>query len=211
MFSNFNLYDTIVTLPGILIGFTFHEFAHAYLATLFGDSTPQRQGRLTVNPLAHIDIWGLLLIIFAGFGWAKPVQTNPSNYHTRVREKDIAVSVIGPVTNLLIAIVVTGIAFVFYKAGFNNNSSKVLFDILDGAIWINCVLFIFNLVPIPPLDGFHILADILPNSFYRFVEFVQRYGYIILLIFILTPASDYIIQYGAGFVYTSVYRLFGLF
>lgn len=211
MFSNFNLYDAIVTLPGILIGFTFHEFAHAYLATLFGDSTPQRQGRLTVNPLAHIDIWGLLLIIFAGFGWAKPVQTNPSNYHTRVREKDIAVSVIGPVTNLLIAIAAAAVIFVLFLVGINLSSSKALFDILNGVVWINSVLFVFNLVPIPPLDGFHILADILPNSFYRFVEFVQRYGYIILLLFILSPLSDYLIQNGADFVCHTIYRIFGLF
>lgn len=210
MFPTFNLYDTIVSLPGILIGFTFHELAHAYLATIFGDPTPGRQGRLTANPLAHIDIWGLLLIIFAGFGWAKPVETNPSNYHTRIREKDIAVSVVGPAANLLIAVIVTAIIFILHKAGVGPNSAKVLFDILGSAAWINCVLFIFNLVPIPPLDGFHILADVLPNSFYRFVEFVQRYGYIILLIFILSPLSDYVVQYGATFIYSGVYAMFGM-
>lgn len=210
MFPNFDLYYTLVTLPGILLGFTFHEYAHAYAATIFGDPTPGRQGRLTVNPLAHIDIWGLLLIIFAGFGWAKPVQTNPSNYHTRVREKDIVVSLVGPFTNLIIAIIAGAVIFIMYRAGIDYYSSKVLYDILYGVIWINSVLFIFNLIPLPPLDGFHIVVDILPNSFYNFVGFMMKYGNIVLLIFILSPLSNMIVSSGANFVIDFIYKLFGL-
>jgi Zn-dependent proteases len=196
------------------MGFTFHEYAHAYAATKFGDPTPERQGRLTVNPLAHIDIYGFILIIIAGFGWAKPVQTSPSRYKGNVRLKDIIVSVVGPLTNLLMSIAFAILVAVLIKSGILTiiglNSSQVILDILDRAVQINCVLFIFNLIPIPPLDGFHVLVDLLPPSFYRFVGAIERYGYIVLLIFVLSPLSDEVIGNGAGFIYNGIYNILSI-
>jgi Zn-dependent protease len=214
MFYNFDPYTALITLPGTLLGFTFHEFAHAYTAVRFGDPTPERQGRLTINPLAHIDIWGLILIIFAGFGWAKPVQTNPSNYQGDIRKKDLIVSFAGPVANLVIAIIASIIAVALLRSGvyksMDTNAVQVIFDILDRAIWINCVLFIFNLVPIPPLDGFHVLADLLPLESFDFIHMLHRYSNIILMIFIISPASDYVVGAGALFVYKAILTALGM-
>jgi Zn-dependent protease len=194
----------LMSIPGILIGFTFHEFAHAYMATRYGDPTPGRQGRLTLNPIAHIDIWGFALILLAGFGWAKPVQTNPSYYRGSVRKKDLIVSMVGPLTNLAIA-VVTAVIFVFvYRLGaFNavSPAAETVIGMIEGVIWMNLVLFVFNLIPIPPLDGFHVLTDLLPSSYYRFIYTVEKYGYFILLAFIVLPISDWVIGGAAGFIY----------
>ncbi|MDI6618756.1 MAG: site-2 protease family protein [Clostridiales bacterium] len=204
MFQQLDLLRIITTLPGILLGFTFHEYAHAYMATKFGDPTPKMQGRLTVNPLVHIDIWGLLLIIFAGFGWAKPVVTNPSYYKGNVKQKDLIVSFAGPVMNFIIAFISAAILLLIDKYGILNsvdrNKINIIFMIIEGIIWINCVLFIFNLVPIPPLDGFHVLINILPVKSYGFIYALEKYGQIILLVFIILPFSSTIIGTGAAYI-----------
>lgn len=208
------LLETLIKLPGILIGFTFHEYAHAYAAHKFGDPTPERQGRLTANPLAHIDLWGFLLILFANFGWAKPVETNPSYYRGDARKKDLIVSLVGPLANLAIAMIFVFIILVIGRTGLVRtlgvSSANILVEILYSTAWINCILFIFNLVPIPPLDGFHILSDIVPESSYRLIYTMERYGYIILLVFILSPLSDLVIRRGAGFVYKTMFLLMGM-
>lgn len=215
MFPNINILDILLTLPGILLGFTFHEYAHAYMANRFGDPTPARQGRLTANPLAHIDIFGFIFIILFHFGWAKPVQTNPSYYRGNVRKKDMIVSIAGPVTNLIIALASALIFFGIIKTGLigviNIGSLSIIIQILDRIIWINCILFIFNLIPIPPLDGFHILADLLPPSMYRAIYALERYGFIILMVFIVLPFSNVIISTAAGFIYDNIYLLFGIY
>jgi len=214
MFQNFNLLEAITSLPGILIGFTFHEYAHAYTSARFGDPTPESQGRLTINPLAHIDVWGLLLIIFAGFGWAKPVQTNPSYYRGDVKKKDMIVSMAGPMTNLVIAIIVCIIILVISRlellGTLDGAMASTVADILYNAAWINCVLFIFNLIPIPPLDGFHILSDLMPESSRNIIFTMDRYGYIILMVFILSPFSDVIIGNGARMVLRAILILLGM-
>lgn len=213
MLRNFDLLNAITTLPGILLGFTFHEYAHAYAAVRFGDPTPERQGRLTANPLAHIDPWGLLLILFAGFGWAKPVQTNPSYYKGDVRKKDIIVSVVGPLANLIIAIITAFIILLVVRldllGGFDHSTGNIVESILYNTVWINCVLFIFNLIPVPPLDGFHILSDIVSPGLYDFINTMERYGYIILLVFVLSPFSDWIIGKGARTVFNIIFILMG--
>lgn len=215
MFPNINIQEAILTVPGILIGFTFHEYAHAYMATMFGDPTPRRQGRLTANPLAHIDPWGFILILLFRFGWAKPVQTNPSNYGGDIRKKDLLVSLAGPVTNLIIAIIFGVIDLLLVRSGIlekiDLNSALIVVQILNYVVIINSILFIFNLVPIPPLDGFHILADILPQSAYRFIYTVERYGYIILMIFVISPLCDFIVGNIGGFIYKNIFMLLGLF
>lgn len=214
MFPNIDIRETILTIPAILIAFTFHEYAHAYMATRFGDPTPGRQGRLTANPLAHIDPWGFILILLFRFGWAKPVQTNPSNYRGNVRQKDLLVSLAGPVTNLIIAVAAGLICILLIRSGFlrsiGGNSASIILEIMENVIYINCILFIFNLVPIPPLDGFHILSDLLPSSAYRFIYTVERYGFIILMIFIVSPLSNIIVGNGGNYLFYNLLRILGL-
>ena len=214
MFPNIDIRETLLTIPAILIAFTFHEYAHAYMATRFGDPTPERQGRLTANPLAHIDPWGFILILLFRFGWAKPVQTNPSNYRGNVRQKDLLVSLAGPVANLIMAVTAGLLCLLLIRSGLLRNigssSASTILEIIENVIYINCILFIFNLVPIPPLDGFHILTDLLPASAYRFTYTAERYGTIILMIFIISPLSTIIVGKGGSYLFFSLLRILGL-
>lgn len=204
MFPRIDIAQILLTLPGILLAFTFHEYAHAYMATKFGDPTPRSQGRLTANPLVHIDIIGFLFIVLFGFGWAKPVHTNPSYYRGNIRKKDMLVSLAGPAANLIIAIVCAIIYTVLIKVGvlnfYSSKSSNIILMMLSYAIDINCVLFVFNLLPIPPLDGFHILVDILPQSAYNIVYTLERYSTLILMVFVILPVSRQIIMFLSSYV-----------
>ncbi|MCR4435549.1 MAG: site-2 protease family protein [Clostridiales bacterium] len=187
----------LLTTPGILIGLAMHEFAHAYAADRLGDPTPRSQGRLTLSPLPHIDILGFILIMLVGFGWAKPVQINPRNLK-HPRRDDILISIAGPFTNLLLALVFALIYkfFLVYSANYTvsekifNNVSLLLFY----TIRINVVLSIFNLLPVPPLDGFHILANVIPATSYHIIDTLERYGSIILLILIVANITSYILS-----------------
>jgi len=148
-------------LPGVIIGLTVHEFCHAYSAYLLGDTTAKEQGRLTFNPLKHIDIIGFLFIIFAGFGWAKPVEFNPENLRNVRRDKAI-IAAAGPVSNLILGIILCLIlkAIIYFldrEAITFSVFIEHVFYITMYAASINFGLFIFNLLPIPPLDGSHIV------------------------------------------------------
>jgi len=148
-------------LPGILLGLTVHEFCHAFSAYKLGDSTARDQGRLTLNPIKHIDIIGFIFIIFAGFGWAKPVQFNPENLRNFRRDKAI-IAAAGPFSNLVLGVLLTLVLRMLIhsiNSGIISNSdlSHHFFYVLFYAASINFGLFIFNLLPIPPLDGSHIV------------------------------------------------------
>ena len=157
----------------ILVAFPVHEMAHAAMAVQLGDPTPRLQGRYTFNPIAHIDPFGALLILFTGFGWAKPVQWNPNNIDVDVRVGTILVAAAGPVSNLVLAAVG---AFLVPFA-----EVPMLERILTSFVWINTLLFVFNLIPIPPLDGSHILFALLPGDNFEVRMFLGRFGFIILL------------------------------
>ncbi len=211
-----DLKNILLSLPGIIIGLSFHEFAHAYVSDRLGDPTPRLQGRLTLSPLPHIDIIGFLLLILAGFGWAKPVQVNPSHYRNPRRD-EMLVSVAGPTMNLLLAFAFGGIIrlhltpFVFnllypLSKGFVYYSLENIFIF---ALRINIVLMLFNLLPIPPLDGFHLLSNILPLRNYRFIEFLARYGQILLLLLVITNMAGFIIGLPARAIYMGILRIFG--
>jgi len=209
----FNIAQILISLPGIVIGLAFHEFAHALMSDRLGDPTPRSQGRLSLSPLPHIDLIGFFMLIFMGFGWAKPVQINPK-YFKNPRRDSILVSAAGPVTNLIVATVFTVFARIFlstslpYKLSENIVSSII--GIFDYAIRINIILFIFNLLPVPPLDGFHIVANLIPFRHYRLISVLERYGSIILIILIFTGATSYIIRGPAQFIYSSLIKIFGL-
>ena len=190
MFSNIDPYNIIIMIPAILIGFTFHEYAHALVADRLGDKTPRFQGRLTLNPFVHIDIMGFILILLVGFGWAKPVQTNPSAFKHYYKD-DLKVSIAGPIANLIVAFVATvALAISFRLLSSTNMSSQLLIiinDIIISTMRINCMLFILNLIPIPGFDGFHILRDLFPKFFYNIAESMQKYQLIIFVILAVVP------------------------
>lgn len=203
----------ILIIPGILLGLTFHEYAHALIADKLGDKTPKFQGRLSLNPMVHIDPIGFILILLIGFGWAKPVQTNPAAYKRKYKD-DIKVSVAGPLANLLVAFVFALILGLFYRIlGVNMRTSVVLViisKIFKLTIRINCMLFVFNLIPIPGLDGFHIVRDLFPKVFYKMANFMYQYQMIILIIFVVTPLADYIVGIPSIVLYNTFLKLASL-
>ncbi|MBU3110917.1 site-2 protease family protein [Clostridium lacusfryxellense] len=172
-------------IPGILLAFTFHEYAHAITADRLGDKTPRFQGRLTLNPIAHIDPIGFILILVMGFGWAKPVQTNPSAYKNYYKD-DLKVSVAGPIANLILGFVFSILTVLFFKYSPTQGSIySIVVSILQIAGSINCLLFFLNLVPVPGFDGFHIVRDLFPKFFYGLSDTINRYQFIIFMVLIL--------------------------
>ncbi|MBU5590479.1 site-2 protease family protein [Clostridium sp. MSJ-4] len=195
MLRNFNILHMILMIPAILIGFTFHEYAHAVVADRLGDKTPRFQGRLTLNPINHIDPIGFIMILIVGFGWAKPVQVNPSAFKNYYKD-DLKVSLAGPIANLLVAIssaLILALFMIFVKFTDGNKITSIITLIINYMIHINVMLFFLNLMPIPGFDGFHIIRDLFPSKFYKYADTIHRYQNIILIIFIVSPIVDYLV------------------
>ena len=177
----------IITL---LISFTFHEFAHAWTATKFGDDTPRLYGRLTLNPIAHLDILGSLMLIFAGFGWAKPVPINPRKLRQHSPAALMFVALSGPLSNFLLAV----LAAIPLRFGWATPAAPMVdifptpYQFLLYFLYINLGLMLFNLIPLPPLDGEAILEFLLPPAWEERWEAIKPYGpYILMGLFILGP------------------------
>ena len=193
------LTSTLILLPGIIIGIAFHEFAHAYSAYKLGDYTPKIQGRVTLNPIKHLDPIGTLLIIFIGFGWGRPVMVNPENFKKRRRD-DIIVSLAGVTTNLILAIVFTIVLVIFSNmvieiwidsagrlmiAPGATAAQMAMANIILSAIRINLVLMVFNLLPIPPLDGFNVISSALRLQHTKIYYMMYQYGMFIVMALII--------------------------
>ncbi|MBF2600021.1 site-2 protease family protein [Listeria seeligeri] len=198
-------------LVTLLIAFTIHEWSHALVALAFGDDTAKNQGRLSLNPLVHIDLFGLLLILIAGFGWAKPTPVNRFKLKKR-RLGSVLVSLAGPISNLLLAIIGVGIYSILLNTSYEYGS--VIPTFLMVFVNLNIVLFVFNLIPLPPLDGYQVLIEFLPLSARAKLEPVERYAMLIFLIIALTPISQFTIQpifnTVIPFVYRMILGIFGL-
>lgn len=199
-------------LVTLLIAFTIHEWAHALVALAFGDDTAKNQGRLSLNPLVHIDLFGMLMILIAGFGWAKPTPVNRFKLKKR-RLGSVLVSLAGPISNLLLAIVGVGLYALFLNYSFFTYGS-ITETFLMIFVELNLVLFVFNLIPIPPLDGYQILVEFLPMSARVKLKPVERYAMLIFLIIALTPISNFTIQpifdTVIPFVFKIILSIFGL-
>lgn len=178
----------LLIVIALVISLTFHEFGHAASAKYFGDDTAQRAGRLNINPLAHIDPMGLLMVVLVGFGYAKPVPTNPRNFTTRWATPLVAAA--GPAMNLLLAFITINIYGygVTNGIGWFSESGPQYFFILLARI--NLLLMLFNLIPLGPLDGHYILAHLLPRHLaIRYLEFNGRYGHFVFLGLILLSVA----------------------
>lgn len=181
--------NIIAGLPGIVIAMVIHEYAHARVAVALGDYTPRLQGRLTLNPLAHVDPIGLVMLFLIRFGWAKPVQINPNNF-SNPRRDDILVSLAGPLANLLMAFLALLVMVLLIK--FDVEMSRGMHLVFSLIMIYNINFAIFNLLPIPPLDGSHVLKQLLPYELAQKFYLIERYGFIILLIFLMTPILHYV-------------------
>jgi Zn-dependent protease len=178
--GQFDFIRILKFLPGIILGLTVHEFCHAFMALQCGDSTAKDQGRVTLNPLKHIDPLGFILLIIAGFGWAKPVQFNENNLKNP-KSDVIKIALAGPLSNAALAMLLTVIlSFLDHFVPFGYNSTtEIIREMLLYAIFINWGLFVFNLIPIPPLDGSHLITQPLRKHPAVYLG-LYRYGTLVL-------------------------------
>ncbi|MBS3976943.1 MAG: site-2 protease family protein [Syntrophomonadaceae bacterium] len=165
-------------IPAILIAITFHEYAHGKMASILGDPTPKQQGRLSLNPIKHLDILGSLMLVVAGFGWAKPVEVNPYYFSGDRRRGMMLVGLAGPLMNIVLAylaaVILSRVDYGFFAI------------FLSYLLWFNAMLAVFNLIPFPPLDGSKVLAGILPRQMASSLYSLEAYGPLILLVLLAT-------------------------
>lgn len=206
--------DPSVLIPRVvtlILALTIHEFAHAWVATAFGDETPRAAGRLTLNPLRHLDIMGSLMLIFAGFGWAKPVPVNPYMLERKSPSALMWVSLAGPFSNFLLAVLAAiplrfGLVPMTYESLYGGLS---LASFLLEFILINLLLMLFNLLPVAPLDGEKIASYVLPPSAGRFLDQIRQFGPIILIVMLfILPRLN--IDIFSAVIYPVLYRIAGL-
>lgn len=178
-------------LIAIIIAFTVHEFSHAYFANKFGDPTAKLLGRVTLNPTVHFDLFGILLLLIAGFGWARPVPVNRENF-SKPRLMGVVVSAAGPLSNLLLGVIGTMIYAALHQFGVmesiaNPMLSEALFLTFYYFNVMNFFLFMFNLIPLPPLDGYRILEDLVPRESLVSLQKFERWSMFIFLLILVIP------------------------
>lgn len=210
----------LLTLPAVIVAITFHEFAHAWTADRFGDTTPRSQGRLNLNPISHLDFFGFILMMFTHIGWGKPVQINPNNFNSNKSRAycETMVSLAGPLTNFILAIVAT-IAYyalnIWCRGFLLTNLGGIVSIFLNILIAVNIGLGTFNLIPLPPLDGEKIFRHLLPFKIQEWLTTnyaTLYYVFIILWMFgILEIIVSPVINVISNLIYTSVGTIFSLF
>ena len=182
----------LLTIPALLWALSFHEFCHGFAARMVGDPTAERYGRLTLNPLAHFDVIGTLMLLFVGFGWAKPVPIN-TRYFRHPRRDLIIVSLAGIAGNILTAVV--SVLFLRFMGEYwYALTGRAGLTIIVQMININMGLAAFNLIPIPPLDGSRVLEAFLPLKYMHYYYWLERYGMIILLVLLMTGIINVIFE-----------------
>src|SRR5688500_5688978 len=185
LFGNPSIEGLVAGIVALLVGLTFHEFSHALLADQLGDRQPRAMGRLTLNPIPHIDPIGALMLVVAGFGWAKPVMVNPFALRDGPRGMAL-VAFAGPIANVVVAI---GFAVVYRVLGVAGVDDGFVLRLVELIVRLNILLAIFNLIPSPPLDGYNVLLAFLPPRQAMAVRQYAPYGVIVLLLLVFMPGS----------------------
>ncbi len=189
----------LYTLPAIIIGLTVHEWAHAFAADKLGDPTAKNLGRMTLNPFAHIDLFGFFCLLVVGFGWAKPVPVNPRNFKN-YRRDDIIVSLAGIAMNLVVAFFAT-ILFYFGVYRWNLGSNEAFYTIFLSIVTINLSLAVFNLLPIYPLDGSHVFESLFMRYIPKFFMFLRQYGQYILIALLVSGLVSTVLGTVVGWLF----------
>lgn len=202
----------LLLIPLRLLALVIHECSHGYVSTKLGDPTPRIQGRLSLNPLVHLDPVGTILMILTGFGWAKPVEVNPMYY--KDRKKGMAlVAIAGPLSNLLLAFVSLLIYFLFAviihytKIGVSAKLLQIVGTACSYSAQVNLCFFVFNLIPIPPLDGSRILGMFLKDSTYYKMMQYERYSMFLIMFLSLTSMLDSVIGTGMNLFYGGIIKI----
>lgn len=198
--GEFDILSVVLTLPGVLVAITFHEYAHALAAYKLGDDTPKVQGRLNLNPLTHLDPIAIVLLLFTHIGWGKPVEINPNNFNRKIsaRTGEAIVAAAGPIMNILLAFIFTVILYLLQLFAstfvYGTQIGIIIMTMIQYTVIVNIGLGVFNLIPLPPLDGSKVLMGFLPYNAKRWFEENERTFYIIFLIIWITPLSSLIIS-----------------
>lgn len=208
IFTLQGLLSLLYSLPAILIALSFHEFAHAWAANKMGDPTAKNLGRLTLDPIKHLDLVGTICLILFRFGWAKPVPINPRNFRKPV-QGEILVSLAGVAMNFLVSFVAAAVLYIFYGSVMTvaDVPSIIIFYIMI----LNIYFGIFNLIPIPPLDGFHIISALFIRRAGQVVSALYRFGFLILLVLLLTNVIGFLLGTVSAGVTSGYEAFFGLF
>ena len=209
------LLGLLLSLPAVLIAITFHEYAHAFAADKLGDDTPRRQGRLNLNPLKHLDPIGTIMLVFAGFGWGKPVEIEPRNFNRNVKMSvaEAIVAAAGPIMNLVLAVIFSIIYFAIYKFAPNFLLSQIgiiTITLVRAVIITNIGLGIFNLIPLPPLDGSKIIGGFLPYNAKNWLSSHYQIFYIVFVIIWVTGIAGMIISPLISGVYNGIMQLIAM-
>ena len=199
-----SLTHALLRVLGVFLCLTVHETCHGLAAYALGDPTAKRERRLSLNPLHHIDWFGLAAMLLVGFGWAKPVVVNSSRLK-HFRRDDVLISLAGPFMNLLLAFVFTG---VWYFVRIDGEWYSLLMSYLIG---LNLIFAVFNVLPVPPLDGFHVVTSLFVRKHYGVVEFLQKYGYILLVVLVFSNVLDTLLGWATTGLYSLFLRFYGLF
>jgi Zn-dependent protease len=199
------LFDMILRIPGLVVGLSLHEFAHAKAADMLGDPTPRMQGRVTLNPVKHFDPIGLIALLLIGFGWGKPVQISPLNFRN-VRRSSFIVSIAGVAMNFVVAFLFCGlyvliVVFMLRGVGIDQHFWSALAPILQNVIVMNLALMIFNLLPVPPLDGFNMVTEIFDLRRYGFWYNLYNMGFPILMVLIMLGVTSRVMGPALSAVY----------
>ena len=202
------LRDAAVQLLAVLFCLTVHETCHGLAALALGDPTAKRQHRLTLNPLRHIDWFGLLMMLVAGFGWARPVPVNP-NYFKKPRQGMALTALAGPASNLLLALLLLIPARLIYPYAHYSVFNQTALDFLTSTAALSIGLGLFNLIPIPPLDGSKVLAVLLPERAYRWLMHYERFGIFALWLLVALGVGGRYMSLAISWVYTLFCRIVG--
>lgn len=215
-----SLLSLVLTLPAVIIAMTFHEYAHAFAADKLGDDTPRQQGRLTLNPLKHIEPVGFFLLLFAGFGWGRPVEINTNRFNKNMDKSkgEAIVSFAGPLMNIILAIVSAFILGLILKFNLLDKLqmqyAEIVIIFMMQLLYINLGLGIFNLIPLPPLDGSKILRHFLPYNAKMWFDNNQYIFYIAFIIIWVLGLASYIVSPAISFfgkwILELVYIILGL-
>ena len=209
------IFSTLLTLPGVILAITFHEFAHAYAADKLGDTTPRAQGRLTLDPRSHIDPFGIILLVFAHIGWGKPVQINPRNFNSNksVEKCEAIVSIAGPLTNFILSIIFTIIYYaicVFTPKFIYTDIGNIIGTMVYATILVNIGLGVFNLIPIHPLDGEKIFRLVMPYKVKNWIDTNMQTIYVVFLVlWVFTDILTMIVSPVIELVYKGIFYVVG--